>query len=844
MASPLSKSERQARLREKLAGALASFAAPRSANISSPSSVPIPLRIGAATSEGDVAHRADQVRSLGFNGAGIRIGVLSDSFNRLGGAAADVASGDLPGPGNPFGNNTAVTVVQESTQATGNTDEGRAMLQIVHDLAPGAQLFFATALGGQANMANNITTLQSANNCNIIIDDFTYFAEAVFQDGTVSQAVNTVTAAGALYFSDAGNSGNLTSTTTGVSTAGAWEGDFVDGGTLPSVPGGRVHDFGGNTTSNQIVSVGQFATITLKWSDPLGGSGNDYDLFILDPTLTTVRAASTNTQSGTQTPVELVQNPSPPTAPLFFNNDLVVILRRTGAATRALHLDTNRGVLGTATTGQTFGHNAAGSAFCVAAVSAMSAGGGVFVGGATNPNERFSSDGPRRIFYDPAGNALTPGNILFATNGGQVLQKPDFAAADRVTNTFFGPGNVFSGTSAAAPHAGAIAALLLSFNPALTPAQIRTALTSSTLDNMAAGVDRDSGFGIVMAIPALATLTPIVDLRVTKSASPSTVVTGTAVTYTIVVSNAGPSPATNMVVTDNLPVGTTFSTCGSTAGGVCGGGGNSRTITFASLAAGGSATITLAATVNCSVPNGTILTNTASATSSDTELIPGDNSSSTSITVSNPPPTITCPADIDTFSDPGQVFATLNPGTPVTSDGGGCPVVVTGVRSDARPLTDTYPVGTTTITWTATDAANQTATCVQTIKVRTLADLQVIISAPSQVDVGQTLTYRIDVKNFGPSPAFGVTLLDVLPSLPQMSLISVSSSGGVCSGNPNVSCGMGTIVQGDTATVLIIVRSLQPGLTINEATATVDTVLTLDPVPDNNQFGKPVRIRP
>jgi hypothetical protein len=295
------------------------------------------------------------------------------------------------------------------------------MLQIVHDLAPGAQLFFATALGGQASMAANIITLQSANNCNIIIDDFTYFAEAVFQDDTISQAVNTVTAAGAALFSDAGNSGNLTSTTTGVSTAGVWEGDFVDGGTLPSVPGGRVHDFGGNTTSNQIVSVGQFATITLKWSDPLGGSGNDYDLFILDPTLTTVRVASTNTQSGTQTPVELVQNPSPPTAPLFLNNDLVVILRRTGAATRALHLDTNRGRLGTATTGQTFGHNAAGSAFCVAAVLASTAGGGVFVGGAANPNETFSSDGPRH-FLRSAGNALTAGNVLFGTNGGQVLR--------------------------------------------------------------------------------------------------------------------------------------------------------------------------------------------------------------------------------------------------------------------------------------------------------------------------------------------------------------------------------------------------------------------------------------
>src|SRR5438874_1026686 len=91
---------------------------------------------GMVTSEGDRTHRADDTRNTyGYQGAGIRIGVLSDSFNRLSGnpAAADIANGDLPGPGNPLGNTTPVTVVQE---AASGGDEGRAMVQIVHDLVP------------------------------------------------------------------------------------------------------------------------------------------------------------------------------------------------------------------------------------------------------------------------------------------------------------------------------------------------------------------------------------------------------------------------------------------------------------------------------------------------------------------------------------------------------------------------------------------------------------------------------------------------------------------------------------------------------------------------------------
>src|SRR5215813_11639179 len=109
------------------------------------------------------------------------------------------------------------------------------MLQIVHDIAPRAQLFFATANNSEASFAENILALRNAPyNCDIIIDDVGYFDEPPFQDGIVAQAVNAVTADGALYFSSAGNEGSVAK-----NTAGVWEGDFNDAGSPAfTFPGG------------------------------------------------------------------------------------------------------------------------------------------------------------------------------------------------------------------------------------------------------------------------------------------------------------------------------------------------------------------------------------------------------------------------------------------------------------------------------------------------------------------------------------------------------------------------------------------------------------------------------
>jgi Subtilase family len=474
---PMVSSTRTALNRVSKVRALLTKALQENSTNSVPANVP-PTGQGSQTSQGDATHRAFAARgTFHVDGTGVKIGVLSDGVVNL---AASQALGDL-GP---------VTVLPGQT---GTGDEGTAILEIIHDLAPGAQLYFATAFTSITSFAQNIRDLRAAG-CDIIIDDVIYTAESPFQDGqlvptntnggVVTQAVNDVTADGALYFSSAGNGGNVND-----GTAGVWEGNFVDGGGTGSpLPVGRVHNFGG-PNFNTLTANGP--AISLFWSDPLGGSNNDYDLFRLNAAGTAVASVSTNIQNGTQDPFERV---TANTA-----NPRIVVVKKTGAANRFLHLNTFGGRLSIATSGQTHGHSAAADAFSVAASPAVGPFPNPFT--AANVSETFTADGPRKIFFQANG---TPYNPDLLATGGIVRQKPDITAADGVAVTGVGNfSNPFFGTSAAAPHAGAIAALLKSANPALTPAEVRTLLISSAIDIEAPGVDRDTGAGIVMAYNVL-----------------------------------------------------------------------------------------------------------------------------------------------------------------------------------------------------------------------------------------------------------------------------------------------------------------------------------------------------
>jgi hypothetical protein len=452
-----------------------------------------------AASEGERAHGVDQARrTYGANGNGVKIGVISNGVNQW--EQLRFAQ-ELPDD---------VTVLQDGQSILGELavlNEGAAMLEIIHDLAPGAKLFFAgiDGLAGIAGFAQAIRDLRAAG-CDIIVDDIRYIIESPFHDGQapnvasltnaalVTQAVNEVTADGALYFSAAGNFGNLNDGTSSV-----YEHDFVDGGTLPLIPGGTVHAFSPGVTSNQRTAIGG-GTVFLWWSDPLGGSANDYDLYLLDSTGSRVVAVSNNIQDGIQDPVEAATS--------SITGARIVILKKTGAQDRFLHLQSIEGKMAFSTAGEITGHPMAANAYAVAATPAARAfraapnptGPYPNLFNSSNQSELFTSDGPRRIFYKADGTPYTLGDV--SGTGGILRQKPDITAADGVSCATPGFAQFF-GTSAAAPHAAAIAALIKSAAPGITPAQMRTALIASAIDIEAPGVDRDTGAGIIMALEAL-----------------------------------------------------------------------------------------------------------------------------------------------------------------------------------------------------------------------------------------------------------------------------------------------------------------------------------------------------
>ena len=440
---------------------------------------------GAAVSEGDKAHAADRARNFfGVDGTGVTVGVLSDSDDFR---EAAIASGDLPPD----------TVSLEGQDGRPGSGEGTAMMEIVHDLAPGAKLIFATAFNSPESFADNIRALKAAG-ASVIIDDVIYFFESPYEDDIIAQAVDDVTAAGAMYFSSAGNGGNFDD-----GTSGTWEGDFHASGALATLPSGyTVHSFGTGVIANRIELAG--GPLILHWSDPgtlaNPASSNDYDIFVLDNDLRTVQVAGTDVQDGDDLPFEFLGF----NIPAGFR---VVIAANPGAETRAIRTVLFNGEFALSTSGSTYGHNSTQDGFGVAAVDAAEAGGGEFTAGATTPVELFSSDGARRIFFDRNNNPINPANPgqTFASRGGVTRAKPDISAADGVSTTLpAGSGlNPFFGTSAAAPHAGAIAALVRAALPAKTPAQIRAAIVAGALDIESTGTDRNSGRGIISAFNTL-----------------------------------------------------------------------------------------------------------------------------------------------------------------------------------------------------------------------------------------------------------------------------------------------------------------------------------------------------
>lgn len=437
-------------------------------------------------------------RNFHLDGRGIKIGVISDSFNQLGGADEDVASGDLPGRNNPFGYKKPVKVLKESKAGT---DEGRAMLQIINDIAPGAELLFHTAYDSrtgvtESSFAAAVRALVSAG-ADIIVDDIG-FSTTLFQDGLTAQTVTEVTNQGVAYFSAVGNDSSR-----------SYEDTFRPSNTF-SFRGivYEAHDFdpGSGVDLFQDISLDVGASIAplLGWDQPIGKISSDMELFLvpaaqLPTTDAEVLALSTTLFSeGIEQPLEQLSYNA-----LSSQTAYLVIARRvdpTAPTTQVKWVSTANSadsnvvyeyVNGAGERSTIYGQPNAKGAIAVGAVQVRKT--PLF---GVNPPvlDEFSTRGGTPILFDTAGNRLsTP----------EIRQKPEIVGPNGVETTFepLSGFNPFFGTSAAAPHVAAVAALLLQRAGGpnrLSPAQLLQIMQRTAIPLDPAGNFR-SGAGLVQA---------------------------------------------------------------------------------------------------------------------------------------------------------------------------------------------------------------------------------------------------------------------------------------------------------------------------------------------------------
>lgn len=420
---------------------------------------------GSVQTEGDAILSADKVRqrfaNLGIDGTGIKIGVISDGVDNIGSVTSE-----LP----------AITI---NPSLPGSGDEGTAMLEIIHDMAPGAQLYFSGPLTN-LDMVDSVNYLV-AQGCDIIVDDLLFPGEPYFADGPVAQAAQAAIDAGVTYISAAGNQGVASGFYGDSHYQGLFNNDGV--GFHDFDPGQNIDDF-----KEMLVVNGTTLTIFLQWSEAYGQSGTDYDLYLLSAGFQVI-AASTNFQSGNSDPIEVIQWTNTTGADQFVR---VLVNWFAGDPQREIEMFTFGPGTGA------FDHNVSGDALVgqqavegVISVSAINA------NDAGHDNiEPFASQGPSTIYTDF--NAKT--SIL--------RQTLDGAAVDGVQTRigqlgFFS--NPFFGTSAAAPHTAAIVALMLQANPSLSPAQVSNTLhaTADDLTDYGVGFDQVSGFGRFNALNAV-----------------------------------------------------------------------------------------------------------------------------------------------------------------------------------------------------------------------------------------------------------------------------------------------------------------------------------------------------
>lgn len=490
---------------------------------------------GSVISEGVTQLDVEKAREeFPVDGEGLTVGVLSDSFDQATEAATggklaatrqkDEETADLTGPKNSCtGQKEPVNVLRPfEPESLGEEaeafDEGRAMLQVAHDIAPQAKLAFDSAFNGEIEFAEGIEDLAKTGlgggNADVIVDDVGYFEEPFFQDGPVAAAVNKVTKAGAAYLSAAGNDNLFDAEGNEIAS---WEApEYRDSGDCPgavrelsSLNPHHCLDFNPGAPTDRTFGIkvepGAVLSVDLQWAEPWFGVETDLDAFLLNANGQRLTTA-TERNGKTKEPVEIVQwannSASERTVQLVVNRfsgsaslRLKFILQQNGGGVSGTEYPKSGGgdVVGPAV----YGHAAAASAIAVGAVPFND----------SSEPEFYSSRGPVTHYFGPV-EGKTPAAALSSP---EAISKPDVAATDCGRTTFFAEETAkgvwrFCGTSEAAPHAAGIAALMLEEEPGASPTEIREALVASGKEVGSFG-SCSVGGGLVDALGAMEAIT-------------------------------------------------------------------------------------------------------------------------------------------------------------------------------------------------------------------------------------------------------------------------------------------------------------------------------------------------
>ncbi len=722
-----------------------------------------PPDVGAFESEGVPLHRADDAQAAGIDGSGVDVGVISDGVSNV---AAAQGLGELPG---------TVSVLN-----AGSGDEGTAMLEIVHDMAPAADLLFHGTGGGVAAHVTAQNALAAAG-ADVITEDIPFDGEPAFQKGLAASNAESLAAAGVWMSSSSGNLAqrhaprvvaNGTGTTPDGNAAG---GNF---GACANVPDNTVSFGGGDTTFDTTLAAAATISVTLQWSEPraifpTAGAGGftNLNLYVLNAAGTDCLAQSTSVQGGgVGDTIEQASWTNGGAAAVTVK--LAVDVQGASGAVAVPTIDLRFRGANAVDTAARAGSLNPDSNYTDDATSA----GAAFAFGSQDPTtvqvENFSGGGPVQLLSTtvcstsypcPAPPQPAGANVSVAGGPGRTAIAPTHTGADGVSVSGvggFGSGScpattqgdcLFFGTSAATPSAAGVAALVLSSaggSGSLTPAQLTAILAANAVDRTdsggAAGPDNVWGAGVLDAFSAAYDRA---DLGVTQDCLPNGPADAGALhTCTVTVTNDGPSVARAVTVQDAITSTGAFTVSSPTTG--------------------------------CTAPAGPQVA-AASVTCALGDLASGAS-------------------------------------------------IVAQVRVSAAEPQDVNAVATASAGTVDPDPSDNTAS--DTLTIVGVADLSLSKSAPTDATAGTTIQWTTTVQNDGPSTARDVQVSDVVPA--QVSGVSVSGSNGASCvvGVPGDStqpaiCSFGNVGDGAdrTMTVSATINPAFVGLLSNDATVISST---------------------